>query len=561
MSAFAIQGEAFVTVGISNDCDYDNLFDAFQDADLNIRATSETSYTDSFIINKPKIITGGYDNCTDAENNVLGDMKSQWNGQNNGTTVRINANQAFVSLVVINNFEIMNGEDTAFAGAGGILVTGKSNVLMANVDVHNNEGNEGGGIRVKGSDARLTITDTRIFDNLATGYGGGVYCESGAVFNMSGESAIHNNTADIDGGGILGNFNCQIDIRSGDTEVGINTNLGIYANKAVSGGGIYLQGGADMQLIGNDQHPASVSINTSTNQGNEGGGGIFLKGQGTTLTATNARIEYNIAETFGGGIMVDDMANFSMTRLSSVCWDNDKCSSISHNIISSDFGQGAGGFINAGATSDISQTYLNGNLSSFATLFAVNNAAYLRLEGNQITNNRPLVGENAEDLFSLSGSPGNGASIDFFYNTLTKNNALKTFFISGTISQQTINIFNSIIWTQGDIFSLNGNIMPIAQVACSVVNEVQSLAGNIGFLSIQDPRFRNAAANDFHLLGDSSAVDQCDESFFISSYDDLNAQIRGVDTLNVANNFGIYDAGAYEYLGQNSDIIFHSDFE
>ena len=552
--------DAFVTVGIDNDCDYDNLQDAYLDADLNIRATNEVSFTDSFEINKPKIITGGYDSCSDAKNNELGSLKSKWNGQNNGTTVQINGNQPFTSLVAINNFEILNGENIVFAGAGGISIKGDSSVLLTNVDVYNNEGNEGGGIRVTGSDARLTITATRIFENQATGFGAGVYCESGAVFNMLGDTAIHNNVATINGGGIFGNNDCQLDVRSGDTESNINTNLGIYANTAVSGGGVYLQGGADMLLTGNDEHPAGVVFNLSTAEDGAGGGGIYMTGQGTTLNATNAKIESNVANTFGGGFVVENFAELKMQRNSTNCWNNDQCSSLSQNFIVTETGEGAAGYISTSAVADIGQSFLSGNQANFGTLFTVALGGSLRLESNLMVNNGPINNQVAEDLFSVFGVNQLGAQIELIYNTITANNAESIFYLDSSFTEVHINIFNSIIWQPGDMYVIEG-LDPISQVSCSVVKEPESLVGNIGLVSTQNPRFKNTALNDFHLLGDSSAVDLCDETLFNSQYDDLNAQVRGVDTINVVDNFGPYDAGAYEYLGQNNDIIFHSDFD
>ena len=556
----SFQAVGFVTVGISNDCDYDNLLDAFLDDDLNIRVTSEVSYTDDFVINKPKIIIGGYDSCQDAENNNIGQLKSQWDGQNNRTAVKIDGDQEFVSLVVINNFEILNGENIVFAGAGGLSVKGKSNVVLTDVEIHNNEGNEGGGVRVTGNDARLTIIDTRIHNNQASGYGGGVYCESGAVFNMSGESAVHNNTAVFNGGGIFGNAGCQVDSKSGDTEIGLDTSLGIYGNSAESGGGVYLQRGSNMLLTGNDDYPAGLVFNQATAENSPGGGGIYLTGADTSLTAINAKIEFNLANTLGAGFVVEDFAQLTMHRAANECWDNNRCSSISQNFIVSNMGEGAAGYVNQSGEANIGQTYINGNRANLGAIFAVAEAGYLRLEGSLLTENGPITDEQSTDLFSLFSENNLSGKLDFIYNTLTQNNTENVFYLSSDNSLVEINIFNSIIWQEGEIYAVDG-INPISQISCSVVNEVQSLVGNIGFLSAQNPRFRNTELNDFRLLGDSSAVDFCDEALFNSEYNDLNAQIRGVDTLNIDNNFGPYDAGTYEYLGQNNDIIFRSDFD
>ena len=69
---------AFVTLGVGADCDHTGLFAAYLDNDPFVRVTSQAVYSEVFTISKTKWFTGGYDNCTDARNNVHGLNKSSW---------------------------------------------------------------------------------------------------------------------------------------------------------------------------------------------------------------------------------------------------------------------------------------------------------------------------------------------------------------------------------------------------------------------------------------------------------------------------------------------------
>ena len=150
---------AFVTVGNTPDCDYDNIFPAYQDSEIEMRVTSEQVHSNNFTIEKLKVIKGGYDSCQDAENNIVGSQKTRWSGlnANNNTVIEVDANLIIVSTVIIENFDIYAGNNTSFSSAGGIKVTGNSNLILRNSVVRDNQGNEGGGIHVFGDEARLVL--------------------------------------------------------------------------------------------------------------------------------------------------------------------------------------------------------------------------------------------------------------------------------------------------------------------------------------------------------------------------------------------------------------------
>ena len=554
---------AFVTVGSTADCDYDNLLDAYNDADVFVRITSQQTYSDVFTISKTKWFTGGYDTCAAAETNTLGQFKTKWTGSNNGTVVKIDANNPATAIVTLDRFEIFDGLNIFFAGAGGIKVSGNSSLILANSEVHDNAANEGGGIRVRGANAQVTVTNSSIFNNTSTSAGAGVYCESDAHFTMIGDSVIRSNIATGNGGGIFGNADCQITVLSGDSLAPLNVQLGIIGNQAAKGAGVYLKSGADMTLTGNDEHPASIVgniSNTDTSPLVVGGGGVYIIDAGTTFTATNARIDFNIAQNVGAGIGVLDEARFIMGRLDTACWDNDKCSSISDNIVLKATGDAAAGFIFNQATADISGTYIGNNQANETAVFVIEQVAFLRLEGSLIVDNTSFGQPFASKLFSVKGNNGFAGNLDFFYNTLTSNNANATFFLDGTSSQQFVRINNSIIRDQGDIIETTGAINPALTIACNYVHEIASLTvaqnpvDNFNF----NPEFVDSANGDYHVTSQSLSKDLCNEDSIQSNYNGLNGNVRGFDDPNVINLRGPFDAGAYE---QNNDLIFSSGFD
>ncbi len=236
---------AFVTVGQGQDCDFNNLITAYQDNDLEVRVTNEQVLTNNFTIEKFKIIKGGYDNCLAAQAGILGSEKTKWSGLNalNNTVIEVDANLAILATVIIENFEIFDGKNESASGAGGIKVTGKSNVIIRDSIIYDNGGNEGGGLHVYGEDAILTLENTVVRNNTATGYGGGIYCSNGARLMIDATSAIYENETVLNGGGIFGGFDCLITHNSGAQVIGTHIR-GVSQNSANKGGGIYLQTGA-----------------------------------------------------------------------------------------------------------------------------------------------------------------------------------------------------------------------------------------------------------------------------------------------------------------------------
>ena len=189
---------------------------------------------------------------------------------------------------------------------------------------------------------------------------------------MLGLSAINNNQA-IFGGGIYADGQCDIQMNSGDILAPLNTQYGILRNTAEVGGGVLLLGGSQMEIKGSLEHPASIVLNIADTDQVESGGGVYLAGQGTRFEAINGRIESNIGTFFGGGFSVQDQAVFVMRRLPGNCWDNERCSSLSKNLLTSIDGDtesyGGAGDLFEGGVANISQTRIDGNLGNSVSGF------------------------------------------------------------------------------------------------------------------------------------------------------------------------------------------------
>jgi hypothetical protein len=557
---------AFVTVGTDVACTYDNLEDAYNDDDIFVRVTTQVTFNDNFVITKPKWFTGGYASCLDIYNGnpPVENARTKWQSTDNNTVIKINAQLAANSTIVIDGFEIFNGVNNNPYLAGGIQVEGNSQLLLSNSSVYDNLGASGGGIMVAGENAGVLINNSLIHDNESQ-LGGGIFCEDHASVSILGESAINNNEAEV-GGGIWGNEECEIQMNSGDTLAPLDAQYGILRNTARVGGGAYLIGGSNMEIKGSTEHPASILLNIADTEDIESGGGVFLSDPDTRFEAINGRIESNIGVFYGAGFAVQNQAVFVMRRLPGDCWDNSRCSSLSNNILTSsqdsEVGYGGAGDLYEGGVANISQTRIDGNLANTASGFNLDEYAYLRSEGNLIINNRDFNNDTDTTLINVLGSPGNGSNVDMFYNTLANNTTTAPMIRAVNDSQQIINVFNSIIdHTSSDILGFFNNAPhnSLLQWECLFVSEVTSLAGNIGFVSTEDPMFVNKVQSNYRLSPASPAIDACDESAFIgASYPDFDGRDRGIDEPGIQNLFGPFDVGAYE---ANVDIIFANGFE
>ncbi|GMO55476.1 MAG: hypothetical protein Ta2G_14670 [Termitinemataceae bacterium] len=192
---------------------------------------------------------------------------------------------------------------------GGGIGLNNTDVTINGATISNNTSTkDGGGLRL-GPNTTVTLSNGTISGNTANGYyntsnastgygGGGIFIDAGATFTMSG-GAIENNQATSGsagaGGGVFSMGTITITGGTIGGDYGTSGN-----NRASHGGGIYLLRG--VCTIGGGTSTAAIRGNHSTN----GGGGIVTNWKDavkpTIHLLANAQISENTADTYGGGI-------------------------------------------------------------------------------------------------------------------------------------------------------------------------------------------------------------------------------------------------------------------
>jgi parallel beta-helix repeat protein len=224
------------------------------------------------------------------------------------------------------------GECTAQHG-GAIYSFGP--LTLDKVSIYDNTATgNGGGIYANGS-GELTITNTTVVEGNTATLGGGIYAEGGDV-TITAQSQVTDNTATSDGAGI---YNISAQLTLDDSFVQLNTAQGdgggvynhgtfiiqndavIDKNKARNGGGVFNTGdvGLDAPLlrlndsaitnntakvgagIYNDSGTVTMQAGTVTNNtASEDAGGLFNTDGGTvTLDAESAVIENDPNDCIG----------------------------------------------------------------------------------------------------------------------------------------------------------------------------------------------------------------------------------------------------------------------
>lgn len=217
----------------------------------------------------------------------------------------------------VRDSEVSGNSAGSFGGGIGILGS-STKAILANVDISENSAINGGGI--SNSRGRLSLAESTVADNHAL-FGGGIFSQLFAMVDVTG-SAISNNVADENGGGILnflGDVSIEDSVLRGNEALGLNPDDFSFA---VGKGGaienVGLSVGASLMVhntvfhqnfaateggaIANNGPASNLVITESRLSGNRAGldgGGVFNEG---TLTAENVHFAHNVAGRNGGGI-------------------------------------------------------------------------------------------------------------------------------------------------------------------------------------------------------------------------------------------------------------------
>ena len=165
----------------------------------------------------------------------------------------------------------MNGHSEITGGRSrAVVVNPDSSLIMRDwARIHgNSHTGAGGAVQLSGADAALRMYGRASIDDNHAASGGGVQAHNGARVVMRGYSAIHNNEAVNDGGGVTLTA-------ANNSRLYMYENASIHNNDANNGGGVHMissdHSGHYLIMRGNN---ISIHSNTAGNRG----GGVFLHG-------------------------------------------------------------------------------------------------------------------------------------------------------------------------------------------------------------------------------------------------------------------------------------------
>jgi hypothetical protein len=401
-----------------------------------------------------------------------------------------------------------------------------ANLTLTNLTITGGKADNGGGILTQ--DATLTVSNSRIIANVATGSGGGID-SFGGTLTLESNSTVSGNNAHFGGG--IANANVGTATLTNSTVVGNNAATrggGIWNNgtltlvsSTVTGNGATSEGGGGLY---NAFGPVILTASTvSDNNTGAFGGGIFNSGIGT-IEMNGGQISGNSADDGGGGI---DNFGGTVTLMDSTVAGNDTGA-----------GFGGGGINNRnGGTATLAGSTVSGNTAM--------------TEGGGIYNNGNLTLANS--TVSGNAAPSGGGVFHAAFtsilinNTLTNNTATTGGGIfRGTLG--TLTLTNTIVAGQALGGDCGGPASPSSgghnldsDATCKLTDLADIPNGNASLGPLQD----NGGPTETHaLLANSDAIDAGDETVCAASPVDGLDQ-RGFVRPGVgATNCSI---GAYEF--------------
>lgn len=567
----------FVTYGSDAACDYQTASHSLQDVldlgESNIRLTNQSNIPATLHVKDHSflLLVGGYNNCDDANFDVLSNTKTTLLGDGQLPVVRINVPQAQPSAsVYLNNLVIKNGHHTSFHNGGGVSAYDLGDkpllVVLENSLVTQNTGSRGGGVYVRGENMTLILRNSFVVSNDAEGQaggsalGGGVYCHGGFV-SMEMDSGISNNEAYSaiqnagHGGGLYATNGCYLDLKSGTTG-GVFDFRGISYNRASGhGGGIYASADSRVRLLSDDlSQPINVNGNQAdANQDGYGdGGGIFITGAGTSMSINGGLINENFAVN-GAGISIQNGALISLFALGDDCWSDEVCNQIRSNQTVGSSNLGGGVHLNAGQIY-IHRTHITHNRADDGVAIYAEN-------GSSVNMHRVLVARNGQG----GGQWADRQAMRFVDSHFTINqttSALNDVVMATVSAANSAHVINNSIFHEPITNQLGNFIGGSGSKNCNLVDN------NFGWNDqsntyLDDPSFVDANNDDFHIQETSAAIDRCNNGVPGAAPQggdvDIDGQAAPVDHPDVVNGLGYYDIGADEF--NPSDVIFRSNFD
>jgi len=278
---------AVFTVTNTNDSGAGSLRDAIIQAN-GVPNTADT-ITFSSLFNTPQAITLASELLITDDLTIAGPGASLLTVSGNNTVRVFDINLITRVLnVTVSGMTVTGGRITSGAGAG--FYTADENVTLNNMIISGNNvvggtGDSGAGVGVGGG-GLLTVRNSTISGNAATGHGGAIYFFDSGSLTLE-NSTINNNssTASSNGGGGI-YFYGTGDVTIRNCTISGNTSAG-------TAGGIALRNLQGTALIQNSTITGNSSATTNTGAG-EGGGGISViltaEGRGNSIVTLQSTI-------------------------------------------------------------------------------------------------------------------------------------------------------------------------------------------------------------------------------------------------------------------------------
>ncbi len=464
----------------------------------------------------PLTLAGGYDTCSD----VTPSGQTVLSGQAGNPVIEVDTSLQATSEVTIRGLELKD------SGAEGLRVVGGGQVVAQSSRLNNNGG--GGAAVVDGAELSLDV-NSEVGFNLDSG----ISCLTGAqVFTAA---HVHDNSA-VAGGGVVAGSSCTMNILASSWIVG---------NAASFGGGIYASSSATVLVDG--VQSGGFGTRVDSNDATDQGGGIYATGAATTVTVRNAHVNANVAGLEGGGLWASLGAKILLDRVSSTCFDQGRCSSLSGNQVTQNnlAVPGAAAWAESGADIEIYQTFIEENSVNAASnngsvLYATGAGSTITVEGVQLWNNL-----EADALFE--GASGAHLSIAFVtasHNVYDGEQETSPLALTGG-STATLN--SSIFFPNLPVVVAGGST--ITEADCLIVSNSTGLGSS--FIDTSDPLFVQATTGNLRLQISSPAIDFCDTSLYSPLHEDRDHEARGFDLAANGNGSpgpvgGIFDLGMDE---------------
>ncbi len=554
---------AFVTLGSDNGCDYNTAQYTLQDvidisAGGEIRITNQNTFYENIEISSSLVIKGGYQNCNNADADIVSSSKTVIDGRALNSVVEISQFSDHIN-VGLHHLHVKNGMKLGSNSGGGFSIIDSQDVGL-NVSIYaslisNNTGGYGGGVYFNSEFGVVNLYQSIVLNNHATHNGGGMSCHGGGINVDNGSGVILNEAYNLsldfgNGGGIFASGGCDVSVMSG-TQGSLFEFKGVAGNSAANnGGGIYATSGSRVVLSSiAHSNVINVSGNAADSDANHigNGGGIYLTGQDTSAEMYGVLIKDNFAQN-GGGVAAENGASVYLGKyMSSACWNDNLCNEFVGNGASKDNGFGGAVYLNAGHVDVQNSVFHENRAESGVVMYAVNSAT-AKLRSSFVYDNGANGADGWNDVYTL-GFYDSGLILN--HVTMANNR------VAGSSIRQNSGYYsysNSII--REPHVGVGADITNIFGTEDCLLLHHASGFNNLTNSLVANPYFVDEANHDYHLSAISFGIDLCGENAHTQPRDFYGHVMW--DDPNLNNDQGIRDAGAHEsYMG---DVIFSSAF-